>query len=778
MPRRPASRTHTDKGAGPASPARGAGSAVDGLWVARDSKDLSRPAALFPARAARTSEPIIEIVLRVDAYACDALGALSGEALFASGRREEFRAEGNALRLKADGSGDVVASTNHPRVTYVGRFGVDPHTAELRLYWQRVQLRAGGGEAAASPVFASVTRERRSERYRTLSLHCRVDPALAETPHLASVLDAFACGPEIARCLRVAPPSPRERRPPQVEAILEHAGIAVATDVASARHGEGGERLRAMVNELKTLPEADVQALDQLHAWSAAELDEALQAASGAGNDALTDPWDGVLIFAPRFAERQRIVGTMFSTARQPRRGCALFVEPAGDVAWTAGDRSRALGFCAIHELGHLFNLLHSFEADSTQHRRQRRQPEAATFMNYPNRFPFSAAVAPDAEDGCRALFWSQFDHRFGPDELAHLRHGRNAATRPGQAIEALMSDAGAPPAEGPRGLAEAAAGDFTLDALSAHDPDLLDWLAAGDAKGPKDQGGSTWRLHLPARHGLGEPVIGWLEVHNATVRPCLVPEDLDPSSRLISVEITPPSGVPEHFEPARRDCGAGWSWLAPGESRRRALQLSFGATVWFTRPGPYRVVVRAPDPLGGERPIARHDLVVDPPARGSTAGLDRLWADDRVGLALLREGAAPAAAFAGLVAVETELPAPWPALVERHRSWGAVDAAASARDFEGAVARLHRRIVGDLRTDPFGARRSGATAELRDLAKAVLRRDDMPALVVGRLARRAARSALTLTRGDPEANSTGRRTLAAVGAVAERVERDRPNNG
>jgi hypothetical protein len=116
--------------------------------------------------------------------------------------------------------------------------------------------------------------------------------------------------------------------------------------------------------------------------------------------------------------------------------------------------------------------------------------------------------------------------------------------------------------------------------------------------------------------------------------------------------------------------------------------------------------------------------------------------------------------------------------LVERRRARGALDAAASPPAFEDAAARLHRRIVHDLRTDPLGAHRALATAELRDLAKAVLRRDDMPAVVVGRLARRAARSALTLTRGEPEANSAARRTLAAVGAVAERMERDRRHHG
>jgi hypothetical protein len=150
----------------------------------------------------------------------------------------------------------------------------------------------------------------------------------------------------------------------------------------------------------------------------------------------------------------------------------------------------------------------------------------------------------------------------------------------------------------------------------------------------------------------------------------------------------------------------------------------------------------------------------------------------ERVGLALLREGAAPAAAFADLVAVESRLPAPWPALVEHQRARGALDAATSPPAFEDAAAGLHRRIVHDLRTDPLGAHRALATAELRDLAKAVLRRDDMPAVVVGRLARRAARSALTLTRGEPEANSAARRTLAAVGAVAERMERDRRHHG
>jgi hypothetical protein len=314
-------------------------------------------------------------------------------------------------------------------------------------------------------------------------------------------------------------------------------------------------------------------------------------------------------------------------------------------------------------------------------------------------------------------------------------------------------------------GLAEAAAGTFALDSLDGADPALLAWLCHDDAPAAAER--ASWHLHLPARLELGEPVLGWLEVGNPTRAAQLVPADIDPASGLVVAEIAYEGGEPVPFEPARLDCGAGWTWLMPGQRRCLDIQLSFGRRSGFTRPGRYRITLRVP---GLDDIAASHGLVVEPPAGATDAGVERVFADERIGLALTGDGAIHPAALADLGAEAAIAPPGLARLVVRHEMRQRLVETADAPAVEAAARRLHGRILADARADRCRLRRLHHARELRELAVSLLRRDALPAAVAGRLAGRAASSAARLAPAQAGPDTAAGRRIAAVRHVAGRM--------
>jgi hypothetical protein len=115
------------------------------------------------------------------------------------------------------------------------------------------------------------------------------------------------------------------------------------------------------------------------------------------------------------------------------RQGTAIFTEafiknaPAGDPApsaWVA----RMRYWTAVHEMGHAFNLAHSWQKD---HPPQWGAPwiplanetEARSFMNYPYNV-----------SGGQTAFFSDFDYRFSDQELLFMRHAPERFVQMGNA--------------------------------------------------------------------------------------------------------------------------------------------------------------------------------------------------------------------------------------------------------------------------------------------------------------------------------------------------------
>lgn len=137
------------------------------------------------------------------------------------------------------------------------------------------------------------------------------------------------------------------------------------------------------------------------------------------------------------------VAGIMFDYRKPPyRQGCAVFRNhvwfkglPSGVPANDAqAEALREFLFCYVHEIGHGFNLMHSWQklyANPPQTNR----PDALSWMNYVWKY--------DQRNG-PGTFWANFCFTFDDEELVHIRHGdRNTVIFGGEpfAEGAALSD-------------------------------------------------------------------------------------------------------------------------------------------------------------------------------------------------------------------------------------------------------------------------------------------------------------------------------------------------
>ena len=129
--------------------------------------------------------------------------------------------------------------------------------------------------------------------------------------------------------------------------------------------------------------------------------------------------WAMWVLYAARHDMGRGLGGIMFDDiGPNHRQGTAIFRDsfiqdaPAGDTA-PAAWRNRMEFWTATHEMGHAFNLAHSWQkALGTPWLPLANEPEARSFMNY----PFNVA-------GGQTNFFSDFAFRFSDNELVFMRH-------------------------------------------------------------------------------------------------------------------------------------------------------------------------------------------------------------------------------------------------------------------------------------------------------------------------------------------------------------------
>jgi hypothetical protein len=119
--------------------------------------------------------------------------------------------------------------------------------------------------------------------------------------------------------------------------------------------------------------------------------------------------WKVWLLAASEHELGTGLYGIMFDQIGKQRQGCATFHRGIGG---TTADQQRLQIYTYVHELGHCFNLLHSWQKSFAVPPSPNR-PNALSWMNYPWNFP----SGPGA-------FWNSFNFTFDGLELRHLRHG------------------------------------------------------------------------------------------------------------------------------------------------------------------------------------------------------------------------------------------------------------------------------------------------------------------------------------------------------------------
>lgn len=108
----------------------------------------------------------------------------------------------------------------------------------------------------------------------------------------------------------------------------------------------------------------------------------------------------------------------------------SLFNAAPGDPADTAF-RDRYIFWCACHEMGHCFNLAHSWQKElgNPWCNRLKNEPDALSFMNYPFYYPVGYMNSYGTDD-----YFSNFMWRFSDQELLFLRHAPEQYVQMGNA--------------------------------------------------------------------------------------------------------------------------------------------------------------------------------------------------------------------------------------------------------------------------------------------------------------------------------------------------------
>ena len=166
--------------------------------------------------------------------------------------------------------------------------------------------------------------------------------------------------------------------------------------------------------------------------WSDMEMHDAMQTYwSRFANAAQWSIW---VFFASLHEQGTSLGGIMFDDiGPNHRQGTSIFEDafisnpPAGDanpVAWVR----RMRFWTAVHEMGHCFNLAHSWQKQhpsswGTSWIPLVNEPEARSFMNYPYNVT-----------GGQTAFFSNFEFRFSDGELLFLRHAPARFVQPGNA--------------------------------------------------------------------------------------------------------------------------------------------------------------------------------------------------------------------------------------------------------------------------------------------------------------------------------------------------------
>jgi hypothetical protein len=289
--------------------------------------------------------------------------------------------------------------------------------------------------------------------------------------------------------------------------------------------------------------------------WNDAELHDAMQ--KYWSRYAPKAQWALWVLFASQYEDNPNTYGMMFDkTGEKQRQGAAIFNDSAisnlryGD-RHAMGGRDREKFFFTCHEMGHCFNLAHSWEKrqkKKTPWIHLKNEPEARSFMNYPSNVK-----------GGDTAFFSDFRYRFTDGELLFMRHAPASFVEMGNT--AWLDD---------YAFREAIVSpelSFGLELRVNRNEAIFDFM---------------------------EPVTLELKLTNISPKPLFVEKHLLSMTDLMTVIIKRDGGAARQFIPfARYDYHSPREILDPGKSLYESLFISAGNNGWdLAEPGDYCVQV------------------------------------------------------------------------------------------------------------------------------------------------------------------------------------------
>lgn len=296
--------------------------------------------------------------------------------------------------------------------------------------------------------------------------------------------------------------------------------------------------------------------VDANASWSDAELHAAMEQHFSLYSE--YEQW-AVWMLHARLHDRDRtaahpmVFGLMFDRFGAQRQGCALFYE---GMKGSSPERRRIQLFTSVHEIAHVFNLLHSFEKSRARPPVPSR-PGSATWMAYPDLFP-----------GGGQRFWQRFPFAFDDPELVHLRH-------------ALFEDV--------------VMGGSPFEAGAAFEQ-------RADEEAMPEELGLRLRIATAARVPLGVPVSVDLELSGTTDEGRVAPRVFGPRPGNVDIAIRGPGGGTLLFEPLLRHCrfDATTTLSRHDEPLRESAFIHYGRSGFaFGHPGRYEIRARLSAPGG-----------------------------------------------------------------------------------------------------------------------------------------------------------------------------------
>lgn len=262
------------------------------------------------------------------------------------------------------------------------------------------------------------------------------------------------------------------------------------------------------------------------------------------------NPQWAVWLFAARKATSSTLLGIMFDYlgSKPHRQGCAVFQDTVKNYHPTTNDYNRHLLYTYVHELGHAFNLLHSWDKS---------RPDSLSWMNYDWRY--------DSRNGAGS-YWSNFTFAFDQQEIRHMRHGyRNAVIMGGNdwAVGAGL--------EAPHSHADI----FAVEMV---------------------ENNTGLKLELqPAKRAFafGEPVVTeiklrCMDLNGKTVNTCI-----HPKYEYVKIAILKPNGKVVTYEPVGHNCAVPdfRQLTAEDNTAYASAYIGYGKDgFYFDQPGFYRI--------------------------------------------------------------------------------------------------------------------------------------------------------------------------------------------